>query len=236
MSAVKKDNYWIPLADLMTVLMVIFLFISISYMLDIKSKQAEKDKLFEDFKKTKLDLLKELQTEFKDDFRKDKWDAILDTADLSIKFINEKVLFEYDKSELKPEFQNILTSFFPRYLEIILKPEYRDRIAEVRIEGHTDIQGDYIYNIELSQDRTRNVLKYLLYLPAYQKLNKEEQDRLRFWLTANGLSFGRTLDDKGNLTAFSKQKPDNLKSRRVEFKIVTTSDKLVQEALKQIAE
>src|SRR5687767_9272456 len=105
----NKDNYWIPLSDLMTVLMVIFLFISVSYMLDVRNKQAEKDRLFEDFKKVKLDLLKELQTEFKDDFKKDKWDALLDSSDLSIKFVNERVLFEYDKSELKQEFKSTLT-------------------------------------------------------------------------------------------------------------------------------
>ena len=94
MTSVKKDNYWIPLADLMTVLMVIFLFISISYMIDVQNKQEERDKIFEDFKETKVDLLKELQTEFQDDFRKDKWNAILD-QDLSIKFVNENVLFDY---------------------------------------------------------------------------------------------------------------------------------------------
>ena len=140
MTSVKKDNYWIPLADLMTVLMVIFLFISISYMIDVQNKQEERDKIFEDFKETKVDLLKELQTEFQDDFRKDKWNAILD-QDLSIKFVNENVLFDYNKSELKPEFQSILADFFPRYLNILMKPQYKDKIAEVRIEGHTDIQG-----------------------------------------------------------------------------------------------
>lgn len=229
----KKDNYWIPLSDLMTVLMVIFLFISISYMLNVKSQQAQKDKLFEDFQKTKVDLLKELQTEFHDDFKKDKWDAILD-KDLSIKFVNENVLFDYNKSNLKPEFQNILKDFYPRYLNIILKPEYRDKIAEVRIEGHTDIQGDYIYNIELSQNRTRNVLNFLLELPYYKDLENENKNKLRYWITANGLSFGRTLDANGNLTEYSNQQPDDAKCRRVEFKVVTTSEKLVEEAIKQI--
>ena len=97
----QKDNYWIPLSDLMTVLMVIFLFISISYMMDVRNKQSEKDKLFKDFEQTKVELLKELQTEFKDDFKKDKWDAMIDTSDLSIKFLNEKVLFDYNKIDLK---------------------------------------------------------------------------------------------------------------------------------------
>ncbi len=234
MSAKQKDNYWIPLADLMTVLMVIFLFISISYMLTVNKKQAEKDKLFTDFEKSKVELLKELQTEFKDDFRKDKWNAVLDTADLSIKFVNEKVLFDYGKSNLKQEFQTILSEFFPRYLTIIMQPKYRDKIAEVRIEGHTDIQGDYLYNIELSQDRTRNVLKFLFDLPYYQKLQSTEQNQLKFWLTANGLSSGRTLDRNGNLTTFSNLPPDDTKCRRVEFRIVTTSDELIRDAIKQI--
>ncbi|MBK7568300.1 MAG: OmpA family protein [Bacteroidetes bacterium] len=233
MTSIKKDNYWIPLADLMTVLMVIFLFISISYMIDVQNKQAERDKIFEDFKETKVDLLKELQTEFQDDFRKDKWNAILD-QDLSIKFVNENVLFDYNKSELKPEFQSILADFFPRYLNILMKPQYKDKIAEVRIEGHTDIQGDYIYNLQLSQDRTRNVMEFLLNLEYYKNLGKIDQDKLRFWLTANGLSFGRTLDSEGNLTEYSNLPPDDLKCRRAEFRIVTTSEKLVEEAIKQI--
>jgi len=231
----QKDNYWIPLSDLMTVLMVIFLFISISYMLDVRNKQVEKDKLFKDFEQTKVELLKELQKEFKDDFKKDRWDAIIDSADLSIKFVNEKVLFDYNKSDLKPEFQYILTNFFPRYLAIILKPQYRDKIAEVRIEGHTDIEGDYIYNVELSQNRTRNVMKFLFNTPYYETLNSPEKERLKFWLTANGLSFGRTLDKNGHLTATSNLPPDNDKCRRVEFKIVTTSDQLVREAIKQMS-
>jgi outer membrane protein OmpA-like peptidoglycan-associated protein len=235
MSAPKqKDNYWIPLSDLMTVLMVIFLFISISYMIDVRNKQQESNKLFTDFEQTKIELLKELQTEFKDDFKKDKWDAVIDSADLSIKFVNERVLFDKNQSVLKAEFENLLANFFPRYLSIILKPEYRDKIAEVRIEGHTDIEGDYIYNVELSQNRTRNVLKFLFNTQYYGNLNFEQKNRLKFWLTANGLSFGRTLDQNGQLTAVSNLQPDNDKCRRVEFKIVTTSEELVREALKQM--
>jgi outer membrane protein OmpA-like peptidoglycan-associated protein len=231
----QKDNYWIPLSDLMTVLMVIFLFISISYMLDVRKKQADKDKLFKDFEQTKVELLKELQTEFKDDFKKDKWDAMIDSADLSIKFVNEKVLFAYDESDLQPGFEKVLSNFFPRYLAIILKPQYRDKIAEVRIEGHTDNEGDYIYNVKLSQDRTRNVMKFLFNTPYYESLNNTEKGRLKFWLTANGLSYGRTLDKYGHLTATSNLPPDDDKCRRVEFKIVTTSDQLVREALKQMS-
>ena len=78
-------------------------------------------------------------------------------------------------------------------------------------------------------------MKFLFNIPFYNQLNNTEKERLKFWLTANGLSFGRTLDKNGNLTATSNLPPENDKCRRVEFKIVTTSDQLVREALKQMS-
>jgi hypothetical protein len=78
-------------------------------------------------------------------------------------------------------------------------------------------------------------MKFLFNTSYYEKLNGTEKERLKFWLTANGLSFGRTLDKNGHLTATSNLPPDNDKCRRVEFKIVTTSDQLVREALIQMS-
>ena len=228
----KRENYWISLSDIMTGLMVLFMFIAISYIIEIQKKQAERDEILEDFKQTKLELYKELDKEFSKDF-KEKWNAILE-PDLSIKFLNEKVQFDYDKSDIKPEFKYILKDFFPRYLKIILKPKYKDKIAEVRIEGHTDNKGGYIYNVKLSQDRARSVLAFLQEQDAYKNLDEQTQKRLEYWLTANGLSFGRTLDANGELTAITHKPLDSYKSRRVEFKIVTTSDKLIENILKQI--
>ena len=50
------------------------------------------------------------------------------------------------------------------------RPEYKDGIAEIRIEGHTSsewfdtvgLDMAYYNNMKLSQDRSRNVLKYAL--------------------------------------------------------------------------
>jgi outer membrane protein OmpA-like peptidoglycan-associated protein len=235
MSLGKKENYWISLSDLMTVLMMIFLFISISYMIDVNAKKIEREKIFEEYKTSKIDLYNELEKEFSLDFSQNKWDVILD-KNLSIKFVNETVLFDHNKSDLKPGFKTILKDFFPRYLRIILNEKYKNKIAEVRIEGHTDVLGDYIYNLELSQNRTRNVMKYLFDLSYYQKLSSVEKEKLRFWLTANGLSFGKTLDKDGNLSYNSKKSVDNDKCRRVEFRIITTSEQLVEEAIRQIGE
>lgn len=230
----KQDNYWIVLADLMTVLMVLFLFIAISYMVITEEDKKQYNKMVTDFDAKKGNLLKDLNKEFKDDFKKTKWNAVLDSTDLSIKFIDERILFDNDKSDLKPEFKNILSDFFPRYLKIIMKPEYKNSIAEIRVEGHTSPIGEYIHNLELSQDRTRNVIAYLRTLSYYQNQNPIEKERLQYWLTANGLSFGRTLDKNGNLTYKNKSSPDNIKCRRVEFKIMTTTDELINKQIQKL--
>jgi len=228
----KKENYWISLSDIMTGLMVLFMFIAISYIIEIQKKTNTIENLIKDYKETIVELYKELDVEFSKDF-KEKWDAILE-PDLSIKFLNERVQFDYDRSEIKQEFKNILEDFFPRYLRIILKDKYADKIAEVRIEGHTDAHGGYLYNVKLSQDRARNVLAFLQNLTIYKNLDISTQKRLEYWLTANGLSFGRTLDANGQLTALTNNPIDSYKSRRVEFKIVTKSEKLIENINKEI--
>lgn len=229
----KQQNYWVSLSDIMTGLMVIFLFISISYMLQIKKEQDKIEDFVKDYIQTKMDLYEELRLEFEDDFKPENWNVLLD-RDLSIKFLNERVLFDYNRADIRPEFRRILKEFFPRYLDILWKDRYKNKIAEVRIEGHTDRHGDYFYNVNLSQRRTKNVLEYLMTdcLENYHELNIMEQEDLRFWFTANGFSSGRTLDDYRALTYYSRNPPNDEFSRRVEFRIITASEKVI-ESMKQ---
>lgn len=119
--------------------------------------------------------------------------------------------------------------------------KYKDKISEIRIEGHTDTvpapsfdKDPYIGNILLSQQRAAEVLKHFRNMNYYKTLSKTDEKFLQFWLTANGLSYGRTVDSNGELTIISGLPINNKKSRRVEFRIVTTSDKLIERVLKEI--
>jgi outer membrane protein OmpA-like peptidoglycan-associated protein len=233
----KKDSFWIPYADLMTVLMVIFLFISLAYMGLVQFQKKEQDKIFEEYKLTKENLLKELQQTFEQD--KKRWNLELDD-DLSIKFTNPQVLFDEGKSDVTPTFQNILKEFLPKYLSVVMQDKYKDKIAEIRIEGHTNTKpinktkDPYIDNMELSQNRARNVLGFLRQQNCFLQLETTKKDRLQYWLTANGLSYGRTIDTNSNLTFNSNTAIDQNKSRRVEFRIVTTSEVLVDKVIEQL--
>ncbi len=78
------------------------------------------------------------------------------------------------------------------------------------------------------------VLTFLRSQDCFIQLPPPEKERLQYWLTANGLSYGRTVDNDYKLSFDSKQPIDNEKSRRVEFRIVTTSEATINEALKNI--
>ena len=65
-------------------------------------------------------------------------------------------------------------------------------------------------------------------------LSSKQITLIEYLLTANGLAYGRTVDDNGNLTINSNQPINNQKSRRVEFRIITTSDKLIDKVLKEL--
>lgn len=223
MASKGNNSYWIPLSDLMTVLMVTFLFIAVVYM----AKVQLATKGITELKASKQELLDELNNEFKEDFKSTKWNAVLDSNNLSIRFVNEDVMFGQDEDDIKEPFKEILSDFFPRYLNIILQQKYTDKIAEVRIEGHTSEEGTYSHNLDLSQRRTQQVMTFLRQLPSYGKLNDMNKTKMKFWLTANGLSSGRAIDKNGRLTYFSKLSADPHKCRRVEFRIVTTSSQVI---------
>ena len=218
-AAVGEESHWIPLTDLMTGLMVIFLLIAVSYMMQVEADAARIKNVAVAYSEIKDALFEDLNKEFRLDLP--KWKAQLLKSDLTIRFSEPEVLFATGSTELKPEFQAILQDFFPRYVRILTSPKYRDSISEVRIEGHTSSDwigvasaGDaYFLNMELSQARTRSTLAYVMSLPA----DREQVAWLRRFVTANGLSSSRLILD-------SKGMEDVARSRRVEFRIRTDAE------------
>lgn len=221
-----SEAHWIPLSDLMTGLMVMFLLIAVCYMVRVEADADKVKTVAVAYNEIRDALYEELRKEFSPDLP--RWHAQLIKADLTIRFSEPDILFAEGSSELKPAFKGILSDFFPRYVRILTSPKYRGAISEIRIEGHTssDWTGTrspadaYLHNMELSQARTRSTLLYVLALPQVSG----EADWLRRLVTANGLSSSRPILDASG-------KEDPARSRRVEFKIRTDAETRIAKIL-----
>ena len=227
-----KQNVWMSVSDLMTGLMVIFLFIAVAYMMQVKENQN----VLTDYVETKMKLHDKLVSEFKNDSK--KWDMSIG-KDLSMRFNNPTVMFAQGSAQLTPEFKSILHEFIPKYLDILINDSLRSHIQEIRIEGHTDNEPypqlhpqPFIANAILSQQRSLAVLMYIK--PMFEKYPANEQRLLEYWFTANGLSYGKALNKDGEYALISKKsKIDKEKSRRVEFRIITTGDEVLENFVKK---
>lgn len=211
---VSKQTHWIPLADLMTGLMMIFMLITAVYITYVEKTTTL---VLDEFKDIKSNMQLALQKEFKESFK--QWDAEL-LGDMTIRFNNPNVQFAIQSSELRPEFQNLLKDFFPRYMKIIRSEKFKYAIKEIRIEGHTSKfwkdaspSEAYFLNMGLSQERTRSTLKFLMALPVF----KDDDEWFRQHITANGLSSSHPI-----IKNPKSIKEDEL-NQRVEFKIVTNA-------------
>jgi len=221
-SSVDADQHWISVSDLMAGLMIIFLFIAITYIRPIVEKQNVIRDIVTAWETSERDIYEALKEEFRKDLP--KWNAELDRKSLTIRFRAPDVLFKEGSSILKPRFEQIVGDFFPRYINVLFR--FKDNIEEVRIEGHTSsgwyenatIDEAYIHNMRLSQERTRAVLGFALQLSKIES----KIDWVRKHLTANGLSSSHTIQWKDG-----KEDPD--RSRRVEFRVRTSAkDRIVQ--------
>ena len=83
-------------------------------------------------------------------------------------------------------------------------------------------------NVILSQQRALSVLRYFRSLPAFEKYTDEQKRLLEYWFTANGLSYGKSLDKDGEYTIKSRKRINQKMSRRVEFRIVTSGDEILE--------
>ena len=223
-----RHNVWMSVSDLMTGLMIIFLFVAVAYMIQVQDNQS----VLTDYVETKQHLHDRLVNEFKGDTA--KWKMVVG-KDLSMKFKEPEVLFDQGSGEIKTKFMEILDEFIPRYLNILLTDSLKDRIQEIRIEGHTDNlrmvkygKDPYLSNVLLSQERAYNVLKYIREMPTFEKYTPEQKRLLDYWFTANGLSYGKALNSNGEYVAIKGDTIDKEKSRRVEFRIVTTGEEVLE--------
>ena len=166
----------------------------------------------------RTDIIGALQSAFSNSTMK------VDAQTGSITFSSD-VLFRYNSSSLTADSKETLKNIIPMYLDVLLQDQFRGYIAEIIIEGHTDTDGSYRSNMELSYARANAVADFCL--NKKNGLSETEIEQLQKILTVNGKSWSSPVyrkDASGNLT----EEVDMPSSRRVEIKFRLKEDEMIE--------
>ena len=141
---------------------------------------------------------------------------------------NADLMFEFNSAQLSQEGMDFLTVFLPQYFGVLLSDEFSEYVAEITIEGHTDTLSTYIYNLDLSQARARNVAKF--FLSDNQTLfSQADLEKLRKLVTANGRSWSEPIYYEDGVTVNMEA------SRRVEIQFRLRDEELIKQMLGAIS-
>lgn len=133
--------------------------------------------------------------------------------------LSSNIMFGYNEDILTEDGKEVLDGVLPTYCKVLLKEEYLPYLAEIIIDGYTDTDGSYEYNLGLSQKRSLAVANHLLSI-ASEFLDDNGLETLKSKLTVNGHSMNNPiLDDKGEI--------DAEKSRRVEIKFRLKDEEMI---------
>lgn len=224
----SSSSYSLSISDLMSALCCIFLlFLAITvYKLNQQKREyQQKNELATQYKNKQEDLYKALEKEFSIDLN--RWGADISNVDgaIRIRFTDDSFMFAGGSEILTPEFETVLSDFFGRLIKVIGQDYFCNDILEIRIEGHTKkitgTESDYNQGMWLSMERTRNALKHCLNnsIISYDMIGGENSVN---WIRQRIAGIGYSFSIPG----------ENNKDRRVEFKIRTKAESVIDELQK----
>ncbi len=130
--------------------------------------------------------------------------------------LSSKILFDKGKAVLKEEAKKNLKDIFSRYIKTLVENEdIKKHLDKIIIEGHTDSDGSYLYNLELSQKRAYSVMNFLTSLDFAKKYD------LKSIVMASGRSFLDPILKDGV--------EDKNASRRIEIKFLLKNSEAMSE-------
>lgn len=214
-------NYWMSYADLMSAMLMVFALLLMVVILDYRELLEKKEKQIKEVVSVKTEIIQALTEEFK----KSNMSIEIDQQTGAIRFPG-RILFKTNSSEISEEGKAFLKKFIPKYMGILLQDRFKNEISSIIIEGHTDKQGSYMYNMSLSQARAYSVLAYIY---SDQFPNFKERELSKKYITANGRSFSSPLTNE-------KGQYDPERSRRVEFLFRLKEDEAIKAIEKLVNE
>ena len=233
----EKLNFWLSYSDMMAALLLTFVLILSVTLLQarktyeekqaqLEQKQeelAEKESVIEN-QQSQIDTIVgvrgDLVSALSKEFSGNEMSVKVDAQTGAITF-DSSLLFAFDKDELQDGGKDFLNQFLPKYFSVLLGDDFLPYVAEIIIEGHTDTDGEYMYNLRLSQNRALAVSSYCLE-HGTEFLSEDQMEKLRVLLTANGRSWSAPVYAADGTV-------DKDASRRVEIKFRLKDEEMMDE-------
>lgn len=180
-----EKPFWISFSDLMTALMVLFLVAMTVALLAVTKTVSEEEKAKSQRDADILKLLEEVKQ------AASAFPGV--TVDLDRRLIDfgDRARFDEDSSQLSVEQSRLLRAFVPKILAVARDDLGTQWLKQIVVEGFTNQNGSYLYNLSLSLNRSERVLCVLLAppLPDELPLTTSEQIQIRDLFLVGGYSF-----------------------------------------------
>lgn len=203
-----EKPFWISFSDLMTACMTVFLIVMIVTVVAMKEeiarinlstafareRQAEIEQFAEQLKESSEETAPKVNVSIiKDTVRVDMGSA---------------VHFVSGSADISSGGSKFLRAYFPKVLQAAQTDIGKKWLKRVVVEGFTDIDGTYLFNLDLSLQRSRKVV-CAMYAPAgpgERAMTQAELEQIRDLFLVGGYSFNSMQASKA-------------KSRRVDLKL-----------------
>ncbi|BBC99497.1 MULTISPECIES: OmpA/MotB family protein [Sphingobium] len=178
-----EKPFWISFADLMTALMVLFLLVMSVALLAVTRTISEREQLEAERQAEIVKLLDRIdKAAKKQGIRVDRNRAVIDFGD--------RARFDSASNALSPEQEQLLRSFVPEVLAIARDKGGQRWLKRIVVEGFTDRRGSYLYNLNLSLQRSQRVLCALMARPqaGERPMDRRELEEIRRLFLVGGYS------------------------------------------------
>ena len=193
----RKDDaekpFWISYADLMTAMMVLFLVVMVASL----SSVTQRIQASEQGEKLRGNEIAQLCSRLQLHASHLNKTIIVDCHDNRISF-GEAGRFGHNQFSLEPAGQKALQDVVPLILEAADSEEGNKWFKQVVIEGFTDTDGSYLYNLHLSLLRSEWVMCSLLdsRSPVQAGISPQKQQQIKTLFLAGGVSFNNAKESK----------------------------------------
>ncbi|GCL65155.1 flagellar motor protein MotB [Pseudaquabacterium pictum] len=194
-----EKPFWISFSDLMSALMVLFLVAMSVALLAVTKKQSEEEREEKDRGEAIARLMGEIrQSAIADGVR---------VTDRTIDFGPRGQFEREGQNTLSPQQRELVLKFTPQLLAKLRSPDGAKWFKRAVVEGYASRTGTYLFNLNLSLERSERVLCELLREPRPgEGLSLDDRKLIATRFFVGGASFNSLRD---TLDA----------SRRIEFKL-----------------